>query len=145
MGLKKSEWPQSLGPYPHSGGDMISPNIQERTRKRLLSYAASHYHGKYRRIDIRFQRQFCYIDALLKLRNPRRSELSYFNETAEEYRERVQATPLPLCRLRYFATLDKWSVAYWVPHLRRYEPCVFLTGKPFGTPQQGFDVGATHL
>ncbi len=48
---------------PHRGGVKISERVKERTRQRILAYAEQHYHGKYVRIDVRFRRQFCYIDA----------------------------------------------------------------------------------
>jgi hypothetical protein len=48
---------------PHSGGVKIPERTKERTRQRILAYAEEHYRGKYVRIDVRFRRQFCYIDA----------------------------------------------------------------------------------
>ena len=48
---------------PHSGGVKIPPAVQQRTRQRILAYAEAHYAGKYTRLDIRFRKPFCYIDA----------------------------------------------------------------------------------
>ena len=48
---------------PHSGGMNIPDRVKERTRTRILDHATRHHEGKFICLDIRFRRQFCYIDA----------------------------------------------------------------------------------
>ena len=50
-----------------------------------------------------------------------------------------------LCRLRYFAGHQRWSVAFYTYSHERYEPTMFPSGEPFGTPEEGFEVGAIYL
>jgi hypothetical protein len=56
----------------------------------------------------------------------------------------MRSTPLHLCRLRHFAE-DRWSLAFFTYSNEKYTPCVFRNGSFFGTPEEGFDVGATYL
>src|SRR5436305_5602 len=46
--------------------------VQERTARRIESYAERHFAGKYIRLGIRFKKQFCYIDAYTEPVVPRR-------------------------------------------------------------------------
>ena len=48
---------------PNRGGIPIPGAVQERTTTRLQVYAERHFAGKFTRLGIRFQKQFCYIDA----------------------------------------------------------------------------------
>jgi hypothetical protein len=129
---------------PHAGGKPAPPAVQERTRKRILAHAEAHYSGSFTRIEVSFRGKFCYIDAFVKPGAPSDEHLADMGETLDEYQERLRATPLHLCRLRYFDE-DKWSVAFYTYSHEKYEPCVFDTGEFFGTPEQGFDVGAVYL
>jgi len=36
-------------------------------------------------------------------------------------------------------------VAYYTCSYKQYEPCLFQSGNWFGTPEEGFDVGAQYL
>jgi len=110
---------------PHTGGTRIPAALQEETRRRILAHAEAHYAGRYRRIDVRFRGTFCYIDAYL-----------------DELRAEI---PVHLCRLRYFGGRQLWSVAFYTYSHERYEPTVFQTGQPFGTPEEGLDIGAIYL
>lgn len=108
---------------PHVGGAKSPDRVKRETEQRILAHAKKHYEGKYSRLDIRFRGALCYIDA---------------------YQTRADEVPIQLCRLRYFAP-DRWSLAFFTYSHEKYEPCVFHTGSFFGTPEEGFDVGAVYL
>ena len=38
-----------------------------------------------------------------------------------------------------------WSIAFFTYSHQRYEPTLFASGEPFGTPEEGLDVGAVYL
>jgi hypothetical protein len=75
---------------------------------------------------------------------PDKELLAITKESREQYLDRLRATPLHLCRLRYFAR-DRWSLAFYTYSDERYKPCVFHNGTFFGTPEEGLDVGAVYL
>ena len=113
-------------------------------RKRILEHAEKNYQGKYLRIDVRFRGALCYIDAFEEPDVGKEHATACFGESREEYIERLRNTPVHLCRLRHFGA-DRWTVAFYTYSHERYEPCVFPTGDWFGTPEEGFDIGAQHL
>lgn len=129
---------------PHSGGNKIPETIRRETVSRLERHAAAKYAGLYTRLDVRFRGALCYIDAFTEPDEPPASLLRLNGETREQFLERVRATPLHLCRLRYFAP-DRWSLAFYTYSNERYEPCVFHNGTFFGTPEEGLEVGAMYL
>jgi hypothetical protein len=129
---------------PHSGGVKISPAVQERTRQRILAHAEKHYKGKYTRLDIRFRGQYCYIDAFQEPVVEPGWPPKDWGETREEYIERLRNSPTHLCRLRHFDE-NKWSLAFFTYSNEKYTPSVFHSGEFTGTPEEGFDVGATYL
>ena len=129
---------------PHTGGTKIPAAVRERAEKRIRAYAERHYEGKYARLDIRFRGAFCYIDAFTEPDEPSRELLRLRGETREQYLEFQRSVPLHLCRLRYFAE-DRWSMAFYTYSHEEYEPCVFATGKDFGTPEEGFETAAVYL
>jgi hypothetical protein len=128
---------------PHSGGVKIPPNIQERTRGRILAHAEKHYAGRYTRLDVRFKGALCYIDAFTEP-DTRASTWKVTGETREQFVERLRSMPTHLCRLRHFGH-ERWSVAFFTYSNERYSPCLFRSGKEFGTPEEGLDVGAGYL
>ncbi|MDM8567657.1 hypothetical protein QUF74_18670 [Candidatus Halobeggiatoa sp. HSG11] len=129
---------------PHSGGIKIPNNVKEQTKDRILKHAEKFYDGKYERLNIRFRKQFCYIDAYVMPHIPDNFSPSDFSETREEYIERVSNFPLHLCRIRYFDE-DKWSLAFYKYSNEKYEPCMFDNGSFHGTPEEAFDIGAVYL
>ena len=84
------------------------------------------------------------IESVIEPDEPDASLLRGTGETREQFLDRMRATPLHLCRLRYFAA-DRWSLAFYTYSNERYEPCVFHNGTFFGTPEEGLDVGAVYL
>jgi len=130
---------------PHSGGVKIPQNVQERIRKRIEKYATENYERRYTRLDIQFKGVFCYIDAYQEPDEPSGSLLKITGETREEYRRRLSETPIHLCRLRYFGNEEEWGLAFYTYSNEKYEPCVFASGSFWGTPEEGFNVGAMHL
>jgi hypothetical protein len=89
--------------------------------------------------------EFCYIDAYLEPEPPSRKLLRVLEETRDQYLERVRAVLLHLCRLRYFGALKTWSMAFYTYSNERDEPCPFLNGIFYRTPEQAFEVGAAYL
>ena len=131
--------------YPHSGGVKIPESIKEPIKNRILTYAEKHYAGKYTRLDIRFKGFFCYIDAYTEPFIPDDYDASLFNETREEYTERLRNTPFHLCRLRYKGDQDKWTMAFYTYSHNKYDPCVFDSGDFYGTPEEAFQSSAMYL
>lgn len=130
---------------PHTGGTPVPSRAQIETRRRIQAHADEHYSGRFLRIDVRFRGCFCYIDAFCEPDRPTRSELRSLGMTRDEYREHGRERPIHLCRLRYFSGRGRWSVAFYTYSHERYEPSFFATGEPFGTPEEGFDIGAVYL
>ena len=130
---------------PHSGGVKIPPNVQERAKRRILDSAQAHYAGKYSRLDIRFRKQFCYIDAYTEPEVTPDFPPPHFAETREQYVEGLRNTPIHLCRLRYFGNEDRWSMAFYTYSHETYEPCFFKNGTFHGTPEEAFETGAVYL
>lgn len=129
---------------PHLGGRKVPPTVQEVVRQRILKHAEKKYAGKFSRIDVRFRGALCYIDAYQEPVVGRKHPTASLGETRQEFIERLRNTPTHLCRLRHF-NIDRWSLAFYTYSHERYEPCLFPNGEWFGTPEEGFDVGAVYL
>jgi hypothetical protein len=130
---------------PHSGGVKIPEKVKLTTKQRILAYAEKHYTGKYKRIDVRFKVQFCYIDAYIEPYIPDNFDPSRFRETREEFYERVSNIPTHLCRLRYKGDEEKWTMAFYTYSNEKYEISVFNNGTFFGTPEEAFQTSAVYL
>src|SRR5207302_197081 len=86
----------------------------ERTVQRIQSYAERYFAGKYLRLEVRFKRQFCYINAYTEPEVPQHwppAGLPDVTETRAEHIERLRNIPTHLCRLRYFGDEERWSFA----------------------------------
>lgn len=121
---------------PHAGGKKIPDGIKLETQARIEAHAAEHFAGLYRRIDVRFRGQFCYIDAFVD------DDVSPGMDPVQA--ERIRNTPMQLCRIRFFGE-DRWSLAFFKYSDMKYEPCFFDTGEWIGTPEQALDVGGVYL
>jgi hypothetical protein len=130
---------------PHSGGVKIPEKVKLTTKQRILTYAEKHYAGKYKRIDVRFKAQFCYIDAYIEPYIPDNFDASRLGETREEFYERVSNIPTHLCRLRYKGDEEKWTMAFYTYSNEKYEISVFNNGTFFGTPEEAFQTSAVYL
>jgi hypothetical protein len=130
---------------PDHGGVKIPPNVQDRTRRRILAHAEKHYAGRYTRIDVRFRGQFCYIDAYIEREAPSNMPPPEWGISREQYIEEVQNTPLHLCRLRYFGNEEEWSLGFYTYSHEKYELSVFANGSFYGTPEEAFEIGAVYL
>ena len=130
---------------PHTGGSHIPPHVREETRQRVLAYAATHYAGRYSRIDVRFRGALCYIDAYVEPDPPSKAQLAARRETKQQYYEHLREIPIHICRIRWFAGRQHWSVAFYTYSHERYEATFFPDGSMFGTPEDAFDVGAVYL
>jgi hypothetical protein len=129
---------------PHAGGVKIPPSVQVTTRRRILAHAEKLHAGRYTRIDVRFRGVFCYVDAYREPTVAENFPPPGWHETREEHIARLRSTPTHLCRLRHFAP-ERWSVAFYTYSHEDYEPTMFASGEFFGTPEEGFDVGAVYL
>jgi len=129
---------------PHSGGTKISPATQAATRRRIVAHAERRYAGRYTRIELRFKGTFCYIDAYQEPSVANDFPPKGWPESREQHLERLRNTPTHLCRLRHFSP-DRWSVAFFTYSHETYQPAMFRSGQFFGTPEEGFDVGAVYL
>jgi len=128
---------------PERGGVSIPEAVQRRTTERIGRYAERHFAGRYTKLDIRFRGQLCYIDAY---REPEALGPSWpppdWPETREELLERLRATPVHLCRLRYFGDEERWGFAFYTYSHERYELSVFPSGEFLGPPEEAFEASA---
>lgn len=129
---------------PHTGGKSIPPAVRARTQRRILDYADKHYAGKFTRIDVRFRGALCYIDAYTEPDVPLGS-LPPPGETRDQWLDRLQNTPLHLCRIRYFGNEDRWSFAWYTYAHEKYQPSLLITGEEHGTPEEAFATSAHFL
>jgi hypothetical protein len=130
---------------PHIGGVKIPAAVRERTERRIRAYASAHLAGKFTRLDIRFRGALCYIDAYTEPEKPSAALLHALGETREKYLGRLRATPVHLCRLRYFGRDDVWSMAFFTYSSERYPPCSFGDGSWTGTPEQALEISSVYL
>lgn len=130
---------------PNSGGVTIPERLKTLVSKRINDYAEQHYSGKYKRIDVRFRGQFCYIDAYTEPFVPLDHDEQLYGETREERIERLKIMPNHLCRLRYKGDEEKWSMAFYTYSNEKYEPCFFNNGSFYGTPEEAFETSAVYL
>ena len=107
-----------------SSSQKIPLRAQEHTRTRILTYAQTHYAGKFSRIEVRFRGVFCYIDA--------------WTDPADQ-------EPLHLCRLRYTGHPDRWGFDFYTYSGERYERSIFPSGDFVGPPEEAFAASAGYL
>ena len=108
---------------PQSGGEKISPLLQEQVHERLRRHAAKIVPGKEGWLRVRFRGPFCYVDAQVP----------------------GEAGVTHLCRLRHLGRPDCWSLAFYTYSHERYEPCLFRSGRWEGSPEEGLDIGAMYI
>lgn len=128
-----------------SEGRKISDAIKPRRRQRIVDHAEKHYAGKYKRIEIRFRDQFCYIDAYIEPYVAEDYDPKLYGESLEKHVERLRNAPTYLCRLRYFGDENRWSMAFYTCSHEKYEPCIFPDGSWHGTLEDAFDASAVYL
>lgn len=56
--------------------------------------------------------------------------------------ERMRATPVHLCRLRYFGDEQRWGFGFFAYSSEKYELSVFPSEQFFGPPEDAFEVSA---
>ena len=66
-------------------------------------------------------------------------------ETRDQWLDRLQNTPLHLCRIRYFGNEDRWSFAWYTYAHEKYQPSLLITGEEHGTPEEAFATSAHFL
>ena len=113
---------------------------------RILSHAKKHFKGKFTHIDVRFRGALCYLDAYC---DPSVRSEALPRPDTREYREYLKShedTVTHLCRLRYLGSRDIWGFEFFTYSSNKYEPSVFPSGLPTGTPEDAFDIAASvHL
>jgi hypothetical protein len=127
----------------NSGGVKIPDAVKQRTEARIQAVAAEEFPGRYLRLDIRFRGSFCYIDAYT---DPEDEGPDWppatWQGSREEYLERMRATPIQLCRLRYLGDPDAWEFAFYTASSNHYERSIYPSGEYLGTPEEAFRVSA---
>jgi hypothetical protein len=121
----------------------IPDSIRRELPGRIVSYAKKHFKGKFTHMDVRFRGTFCYVDAYCDL-SVRSEELP--RPDTREYREFLKTHEdkvTHLCRLRYLGSRDNWGFDFFAYSSMKYEPSVFLSGLPTGTPEDAFDLAAS--
>jgi hypothetical protein len=126
---------------PDSGGKKIPEIVKRDIEKRIHAVAIEQFSGRYKRLDIRFRGQFCYIDAYTEPRISENWPPPNWLETREEYLDRMRNTPVHLCRLRYFGN-DRWGFAFYTYSNEKYELSVYPNGQFIGTPEEAFITSA---
>ena len=139
--MPRGQWVRS----PKASGQKIPQVVQAHTEQRLLQYAEAHLAGRYTRMEIRFRGAFCYVDAYEEPKIPDDLPPKEWGETREEMLERLRATPLHLCRLRYFGDENRWGFAFYTYSNERYELCVFPDGDFYGTPEDALEASSIYL
>ena len=122
---------------------VIPDSIRRELPDRILSYAKKHFQGQFTHIDVDFQGSLCYLDAYCDAAI--RSEKLPPSGTVErrEFLKKHEDKAIHLCRLRYLGRADKWGFDFFSYSSERYEPSIFPTGRPTGTPEEAFDLAAT--
>lgn len=108
---------------PQAGGTKIPEWMHAEIRERILKHGKKLYPKSPSRLDIKFKGHFCYIDAY----------------------EPGSKDPMHLCRLRYFAGHNEWSMAFYTYSNERYEPCFLHNGEWCGTVEEAFETGSNYL
>jgi len=110
---------------------------------RILSYAKKHFKGKFTHIDVRFRGGLCYLDAYcdqsVRAEALPRPDTREYREFLKLHEDKVTH----LCRLRYLDSRDNWGFDFFTYSSNKYEPSVFLSGLPTGTPEDAFDIAAS--
>ncbi len=128
--------------HPDRGGLKISEAVKRETTERLERYAQNHFAGKYTRLDVRFRRQFCYVDVYTKPCVKKNWKSPDGLESREEFIARLRSTPTHLCRLRYFGE-NRWSFGFFGYSHENYELSIFPSGDFYGPPEQAFAAAAS--
>ncbi len=126
---------------PSSGGIRIPPGLRADVENRIRTIAEKEFKGKYTRLEVRFKKQFCYIDAYTEPVLTDTWPAADWPETKEEYAQRLRNTPLHLCRLRYFGN-DEWGFAFYTYSHDKYELSLYDDGQFTGKPEQAFRISA---
>jgi hypothetical protein len=105
----------------------LTPEIQAQTERRITAHAAKILPEKAHQIRVRFKTdsssEYCYIDA-----------------------DEGKGPPLThLCRLGWRGDLEQWDLAFYTYSNEQYQPCLYGTGEPLGTPEEALEVGIVYL
>ena len=126
---------------PDAGGKKIPETVKRDIEKRIHAVANEQFKGRYKRLEIRFRGQFCYIDAYTEPQISENWPPPDWPETKEEYLDRMRNTPVHLCRLRYFGN-DRWGFAFYTYSNEKYELSVYPNGQFIGAPEEAFTTSA---
>ena len=133
------------GFVPHRGGKTIPDSVKADVKRRITELARSEFPGRSIRIELRFRKQLCYVDAYEAPNDKDTNPPSYWEGSREEWIQYRSNLPTHLCRLRYFGE-DRWSFGFYTYSNERYELCIFpQNGDFFGTPEMAFMVSSVYL
>jgi hypothetical protein len=125
----------------HQGGAMISDAIGRRIEERLRQFAHERFPRRFRDLGVWFRGPVCYVDLF---RDPGPSPEGWSSEgsdeTREQYRDRLAASPVHLLRLRYFGNPDRWSFTIYNYATEDYEPATFASGEAAGLPEDALEI-----
>ena len=127
--------------HPDAGGVKVPEAVKRRTQERILQHAEK-CASDYTRLDIRFRRQFCYVDAYTEPLVPRGWPPTDCHESREEHIERLRNTPTHLFRLRFFGDEERWAFAFFAYSHETYELSILPSGDFYGTPEEALDAAA---
>jgi len=130
---------------PDAGGVKIKEDVKQRTKKRILEYAAEHYEGKYTRLEVRFRGQFCYVDAYVEPSVSEDWPVSDWGESRDEHVEHLRNTPTHLFRLRFLGDENRWAFAFFAYSSETYELSILPNGDFFGTPEDALDAASCYF
>lgn len=126
--MKKTTWVRAK---PAS----IPKATQYALQVRLEKHAQKHWAKQCREVVVRFRGAFAYVDAFPL-------ERQFMPGTTREQRDRIEATPTHLCRLRYLGSNDVWEYAFYKYSDEKYELSLGASGSFEATPEEGFDCSA---
>lgn len=129
---------------PNSRGKPVPQPVRQRTEARVRGYAEEHHAGRYTHLDIYPGFERSSAASMLTQNRCRPAELAPANwpATREEYIERMRATSVHLCRLRYLGDEQWWGFGLYAYSSEKYELSVFPSGEFFGPPEDAFELSA---
>jgi hypothetical protein len=118
-------------PKPKGG---IPESVRSALQDRLERHVEDKWAGQCRSIVIRFRGPFAYVDAFPKEQVPLAANF--------EDRDRIESTPILLCRLGYLGSMDGWTFGFFKYSDMKYEPSVVWSGSWVATPEEALDCAA---
>lgn len=113
----------------------IPKAAQHALQARLERHAQKHWRTHCREVVVRFRGAFAYVNAF-----PR--EQQYMPGTTAKERDRLDAIPTRLCRLRYLGNDSTWEYGFFKYSDEKYGLSLGASGSSEATPEEAFDCSA---